>query len=140
MSATITIQLPIDTLARYQHGAKVAHKKLEEFLTDRLVNLPLPLAKDLPLPLSRELRELENLDHRALWEVARSSLSSIEQMQYDDLLTKNSSDTLAEHEQKLLNELGQKARLLTLKKAHALMLLQWRGYSIPKLDEWQNLL
>ena len=135
MSTTITIQLPVATLVRYQHGAKAAHKKLEDFLAERLVNLPLPLAKDLPAPLDQELQGLDSLTDELLWEVARSTLSVLEQAQYDELLIKNSADTMTKAEQSLLSQLGQKARLLTLKKAHAFMLLQWRGYAIPKPDE-----
>ena len=34
----------------------------------------------------------------------------------------------------MLTALGEEARRLTLKKAHAYMLLKWRGHAIPSLE------
>jgi hypothetical protein len=78
---------------------------------------------------------MDALTDELLWEIARSTLSVLEQTEYDELLDKNRADILSGAERLLLNQLGQKARLLTLKKAHAFMLLQWRGHAIPKPDE-----
>jgi hypothetical protein len=50
---------------------------------------------------------------------------------YDDLLDKNSQGVLTDDEAALLHELGEEARQITLKRAHAYMLLKWRGHTIP---------
>lgn len=138
MAQTITLQLPGETLQRYRRGATVARKSLEEFLTERLVEAIPPLADDLPSPLHEELQVLENLDDKALRKVARSQLSPARQRLYSRLLHKNSQGTITAREKEKLHALGEEARRLTLKKAHAYMLLKWRGCPIPSLEELQR--
>ena len=135
MGQIITLQLPDETLQRYQLGAVAARKALEEFLVDRLVEAVPPLASDLPFPLQEELRALEELDDETLWQVARSQLLPDRQRLYSRLLVKNSQRTITQREKELLNTLGEEARRLTLKKAHAYMLLKWRGHPIPLREE-----
>ena len=137
MTQMVTLQLPDETLHRCQRGATAARKLLEEFLVDRLVEAVPPLANDLPSPLHEELEALEQLDNDALWQVARSRLSPTLQRQYSRLLAKNSQGTITEQEKETLRTLGEQARLLTLKTAHAYMLLKWRGHRIPLPEELQ---
>lgn len=138
MSETVTLELPDATIQRYRRGATAARKKLEEFLVERLADTPLPLADDLPPPFDEVLRTLETLDDEALWAIARSQLSSDKQDLYDHLLRKNSQGIITADEGKTLQALGEEARLLTLKKAHVYMLLKWRGYAIPSLEELRD--
>jgi len=138
MTQTITLQLPDETLQRYRRGATAARKVLEEFLVERLIEAVPPLAGDLPSPLREELTELERLDDEALWKVAHSQLPPARQRLYSRLLTKNSQDTITASEKEKLHALGEEARRLTLKKAHAYMLLKWRGHHIPSPEELQG--
>jgi hypothetical protein len=57
---------------------------------------------------------------------------------YSRLLSKNSQGTITAHEQETLHTLGEQARLLTLKAAHAFMLLKWRGHRVPSPEELQR--
>jgi hypothetical protein len=50
-------------------------------------------------------------------------------------LAKNAAGSLTVGERKKLNALGDEARQLTLKKAHAYLLLKWRGHTIPSSEE-----
>jgi hypothetical protein len=138
MAQTITLHLPDETLQRYQQGAAAARKLLEEFLVERLAEAVPPLADDLPSPLQEELKALEELDDDALWQVARSQLPPARQRLYSRLLTKNSRATITAREQETLRILGDEARLLTLKTAHAYMLLKWRGQRLPSPQELQR--
>lgn len=131
MTQTVTLQLPSETLQRYRRSAAIARKGLEEFLVERLVEAVPPLADDLPPPLHEDLKALEDLDDEALWEVAQSRLPPARQRLYDRLLLKNSRGTITPREKERLHVLGEEARHLTLKKAHAYMLLKWRGYDVP---------
>ncbi len=131
MAQTVTLHLPDETLQRYQQGARAARKRLEEFLLERLLEAVPPLAAELPSPLREELRLLEALDDDALWRVVRSQLPSARQRLYSRLLTKQSRGTITAREQETLHTLGEEGRLLTLKKAHAALLLRWRGHSLP---------
>jgi len=138
MVQTITLQLPAETLQRYRKGATVARKALEEFLVERLVDAVPPLADDLPSPWHEELRVLEGFDDEALWKIAQSQLSPVRQRLYNRLLRKNSQGTITAREKEKLHTLGEEARRLTLKKAHAYMLLKWRGHQVPSLEELQR--
>lgn len=134
MTQRITLELPEDTVRRFQQGARAARKPLEEFLAERLTEAIPPLAGDLPLPFQEAVKTLEPLDDNALWTVARSQLPPAQERQYRQLLAKNSQGTITAHEKVLLQTLGEEARLLTLKKAHAYLLLTWRGHPIPSPD------
>jgi hypothetical protein len=92
------------------------------------------LLDDLPSPLNEALRSLVGLDDEALWEVAQARLSEPDQKRYEHLLDKQQAGTLTAEEQQALEALGQQARLLTLKRAHAYMLLKWRGHPLPPLE------
>jgi hypothetical protein len=138
MTQTVVLQLSDETAQRYRRGAIVARKVLEEFLVERLTDAVPPLADDLPSPLREEMEALENLDDEVLWEVARSQLSLAKQRLYSRLLHKNSQGTITAREKETLYALGEEARRLTLKKAHAYMLLKWRGHRIPSQEELQR--
>ncbi|HIQ05995.1 MAG TPA: hypothetical protein EYH31_09985 [Anaerolineae bacterium] len=138
MAQTVTLRLPDETLQRYQQGATAARKVLEEFLVDRLMEAVPPLANDLLSSLREELEMLENLDDEALWRVAQSWLPPARQRLYSRLLAKNSQGTITAREKEILHALGEEARRLTLKKAHAYMLLKWRGDHIPSREKLQT--
>ncbi|MEK7326652.1 MAG: hypothetical protein AAB217_15525 [Chloroflexota bacterium] len=139
MLQTVTIHLPEETTQRYQRGAKAAKKALEEFLVERLTEAAPPLADDLPSPLREELEAIEKLDNDALRQIANSKLLPARQRLYTRLLRKNSTGTITAKEKETLRAIGDEARRLMLKKAHAFMLLKWRGQPIPAAQELQKL-
>ncbi len=131
MSQTVTLQLSDEALNCYQRGALAARKPLAEFLVERLVEAVSPLTDDLPSPLHQELEELEHLDDETLRRIARCQLSPVDQRRYQRLLLKNSHGTLTEQEKEDLHKIGEQARILSLKAAHASMILKWRGQRVP---------
>ena len=135
MTQAVTLYLPEETLQRYRRGAAVAGKGVDEFIADRLAELRPPLADDLPDSLRDELKSLEEADDQTLWQAARCCLSAEKQEQYDRVLSRRAEASLTADEQRMLHELGDEARRLTLKKAHALMLLKWRGHLIPSSED-----
>lgn len=139
MPHTVTLQLPDEMLQRCQQGATAARKLLEEFLVDRLREVLPPLAEEVPSALGEELRALEQLDDDALQQIAQSQLSPAHQRLYSRLLTKNSQGTITAREKNTLQALGDEARLLTLKKAHASLVLRWRGHRVPTPEALQKL-
>ena len=138
MAQTVTLHLPDETLQRYRRGATAARKPLEEFLVERLLEVVPPLADDLPSPLHEALKVLEHLDDEDLWRVARSQLPRVRQRLYSRLLAKNSAGTITVREQETLHTLAEEARLLPLKKAHASMLLRWRGHDLTSPEALQR--
>lgn len=134
MSQSVTLELPEEMLLRYQQGAAAARKSLEKFIVDRLSEAIPPLVDEGHTSIDEELATLESLDDQALWAIAQSHLPSYQQERYDALLTQNSQGALTDSETVTLHALGEEARRLTQKKAHAYMLLKWRGHTIPTLD------
>ena len=135
---SITLKLPDETLQRYRRGAIAARKALEDFVAERLAETVPPVADDLPSPLREELRAMERLGNKALLKVAQSHLPSTQQRTYDRLLRKNSTGALGAREQQTLRHLGEQSRLLTVKKAHAYLLLKWRRYPVPSLPGFEK--
>ena len=138
MAQTVTLHLSDETLQRYRQGAIAARKPLEEFLVERLSEALPPLADDLPSPLHEALQVLETLNDDALWRIARSQVPPARQRLYSRLLSKNTQGVITAQEKEVLHTLGEEARLLTLKKAHACMLLRWRGHSLPSPEGLQS--
>lgn len=135
MAESVTVQLPDEVLHRCRRGAGAAGKPLEEFLADRLMDAVPPLPVNISPALHQELDSLEQLDETALREVAESRLSPGQQREYSRLLTKNSAGSITPGERRKLETLGEEARRLTLTKAHAYLLLKWRGLKIPSLQD-----
>lgn len=138
MSRTVELQLPDETLQRYERGAAAARKELADFMVERLEEVAPPSTEDLPAPLSHELDAMEELEDETLWEIAQAQLLSHRQRRYESLLSKQTRQALTPSEEKELQELGKEARRLTLKRAHAYMLLKWRGHEIPSREALQN--
>lgn len=135
MAESVTLYLPEDMLERYRHSAEVAGKHLDEFLVDRLAEVVPPGTDDLPDSLGDELKALEKLDDQGLWQVAQCGISDEKQDEYDRLLAKQSEEALSTGERERLDELGEEARRLTVKKAHAFMLLKWRGHRLASRED-----
>ena len=138
MAQPVTLHLPDETLQCYQRGATAARKRLEEFLVERLLEAVPPLTDDLQSPLQEELKTLEHLDDDTLWQAAHGQLPPARQRLYSRLLAKQSQGTITVQEKETLHSLGEQARLLTLKAAHAYMVLKWRGHRIPSPEELQR--
>jgi hypothetical protein len=135
MTQTVTLHLPDDALERYRRGAAVAGKQLDEFLVDRLAELVPPLAEDLPHSLRDDLKALEELDDQRLWEATRGGMTHERQREYERLLSRQSEGALSMDDRRNLDELGEEARRLAVRKAHAFMLLRWRGHRIPSRED-----
>ena len=131
---SITLQLPHSMLQRFRRGAGAAGKSLQQFLAERLMEAVPPLPEEIPPPARAELDALE-LGDQALCEVAESRLPPSRQRLYRRLLGKNTAGSITAGEREKLTALGEEARQLTLKKAHAYLLLKWRGCAIPSLAE-----
>jgi hypothetical protein len=138
MPESVTVRLPREALQRFRRGAGAAGKPLEEFLADRLLETVPSLPENLAPALRAELDALEQLDETALREVAENRLSVGRQRLYSRLLAKNAAGTVTPVERQQLEILGNEARQLTLKKAHAYLLLKWRGCEIPSVGQLEG--
>jgi hypothetical protein len=81
------------------------------------------------------LNALERLSDEALWAIARSTANDDKIALYDVLIERQNAHTLTTEGRHLLTQLRDEADALMLRKAHAYVLLQRRGYTLPSLDE-----
>ncbi len=131
----LTVQLSAQIYKHFEHIARESNQPVEAIvLTSITGNLP-PSVDDVPAELREDLLTLQTLDDDALWAVARSKLSSVQQTRLEALLARNSAGLLTEAERKELARLGKETDRLTLRKAHAYALLRWRGFPLPFLGD-----
>lgn len=135
MATTVTLELTDEMLQRYQQGAAAARKRLETFMVERLDEAVPPIENVASMDADTELAAIEEMNDSDLWQIARSKLPADQQERYDELLDKNSTGAVTPAESQELHQLGDQARRVTLRKAHAFMLLKWRGYAIPTRAE-----
>jgi len=132
---TVAIQVPQSLYHRLERFSQLTHRPLEKVIVQTLETGIPTLPDDLSEVMRKALIELESLSDEALWQVARSSVSLGQQRQHSGLLEKNQLGTLTESERERLAQLRQAADTLMLRKAYAYVLLKWRGYRLPTLDE-----
>lgn len=88
------------------------------------------LEEDLPPWLKTELQAMQNLSDTALWAIARSTMLAAEREELADLNATAQQQDLtpgeAERQQVLLNSYNE----TLLRRAHAAVLLQSRGYDV----------
>jgi hypothetical protein len=78
-----------------------------------------------------KLAALALLDDAALWKVAEALMSEEEQTELDELLSCQEAGELSETERERLHTLMDVYGRVTLRKAHAYLLLARRGYHVP---------
>ena len=128
-----TIEIPANLYRRLERVAALTHRPMEELVRQALEAGVPPLPENLPAPMRDDLIALEGLSDEALWQAAQSRLGEAEARRQSELLEKNSSGTITEHERQTLADLRNQTDQLMLRKAYALVLLRWRGHRLPPL-------
>ncbi len=134
MSQFVTLELPDETVEVYKRGAAAARQELAAFIANRLTETAPPVSIRKTNSHDADLKVLETMDDTQLWEVAERRLTFAQQNLYDQLLEKNRQGNLTASEKEMLTKIGDEARRLTLLRAHAYMLLKWRGNTLPALE------
>ena len=86
---------------------------------------------DAPPEHQAELAAMDRLDDDALWKLARGGRSEAEMVRYNELLEQSAAGTLDDAGRSELEMLRREADRFMLIKAHAAVLLRWRGHSVP---------
>ncbi|MBI4772499.1 MAG: hypothetical protein HY784_19220 [Chloroflexi bacterium] len=135
---TLTVSLSEADYRRLQFAAALAGKPLDEVAVLSLrQNLP-PLLEVIPPRFRPGLQAMQHLSDEELWEIARSRVKSEDQRRFRRLLRKKGLGELIEHEQQALSGLRETVDRVMFEKAYAFLLLKWRGYRIPTLDELES--
>jgi len=133
-----TINVPENLYRRLQQQANVERRSIDELVQQTLSRqLPsaVPVEDDLPASLHEELLAMEHLSDAALWSLARSTLSPEQLAEMDRLREIVSERALTSDENKQQQDLLREYDETMLRRAHAAMLLNSRGYDLsdPKI-------
>ncbi len=131
---TVTVELSGSLYRSARQVAEATRKPLATVLEDSLAHI-LPPLDDVPPEDAQELAWLSSLDDAALWREARAEMTDTEQAEMHKLLDRQGAGELTDAEhgrlQKLLTAYGR----LTVRKAHAYLLLARRGYRVPMQED-----
>jgi hypothetical protein len=133
---TVTLELPEFLYQNAQRLVWASQKSLESFLETSIAQ-SLPPLDDLSPEEASELAQLALLDDAGLWREARRTLSPAQQQNLEDLLYGQSAGKLTSGQQTKPEQLMQLYGQLTVRKAHACLLLARRGYRVPMQEDLQ---
>ncbi len=127
---TVTLQIPEILYQRLVNTANATQRPVEEVMLHALQIGSPPEWDDVPEEFQADIAALDKLDDNTLWQIVNSRKTTVEMERYNTLLEGNSSGTLTEAERLELMALRHEADLFMLKKAHAAVLLRWRGHRV----------
>ncbi len=138
MPQTVTLDLPDNLYKPIQRIARATDQQVETVLLTAL-KTSLPPLDGLSADLAQELAGLESLDNDTLRQVLLETVADDQQKKLETLLYQNQAGTLTETEREQLAQLQHSADKVMLRKAHAAVLLRFRGERIPTLAELRQL-
>ncbi len=127
---TITLELP-NLIYRSAHQMAEATQRPLEVVLQESIAVALPPLDDVPADEAVELAAMALLDDASLWQEARSMLAVDQQVALQALLDRQEAGELLLEEESRLQELLDAYGRLTVRKAHAWLLLARRGYRVP---------
>ena len=131
----VTIRIPVQAANRLRRVAAIAHRPIDEVVTETLQATLPPLLDDLPAAVQPLLAQLENWSNEALRMQLHAMVDEAALDRYDELVAQQAAGTLPTAESQELTALRQQSDLLMFRKAYAASLLKWRGERIPTLTE-----
>lgn len=126
----VVLQLPPVLYRAARKLAEATRQPLEQVLQASLARV-LPPLDDVPPEEVAELSALALLEDVALWQTARATMPSTDQRALHDLLDSQSAGQLTPPDQLRLQALMEVYGKLTVRRAHAYLLLARRGYRVP---------
>jgi hypothetical protein len=133
---TVTLELPETVYQSAQRLARASSKSLEAILQAGITHA-LPPLDDVQPEEAHELAQLAFLDDASLWREARRMMSSKQEQALHDLLDRQGEGELSNKQRAQLEQLMQVYGQLTVRKAHAYLLLARRGYRVPMQEDLQ---
>lgn len=128
---TVTLNIPEILYQRLVNTARATQRPLEEVMLHALQVGSPPAWDNVPEEFQADLAALDKLDDNTLWQIVRSRKTADQMERYNILLEGNSNSILSEAERLELMTLRYEADRFMLRKAHAAVLLRWRGHSVP---------
>ena len=127
---TITLKLPDSIYRSAREMARATQRPLEAVLEESIA-LVLPPLDDVSAEEAAELAAMALLDDASLWREARATMPADQQVELQELLDRQEAGELLSEGESRLQELLDAYGRLTVRKAHAWLLLARRGYRVP---------
>lgn len=128
---TVTLQIPEILYQRLVNTARATQRPVQEVMLHALQVGSPPAWDNVPEEFQADLAALDKLDDNALWQIVRSRKTAADMERYNTLLEGNSNNILTEAERLELITLRHETDRFMLRKAHAVVLLRWRGHNVP---------
>ncbi len=125
----VTINLPEQVYLQIKHAALTVRRPVDDVVTEAVVAAA-PVMDAPATSLRVELAHMAYLNDAALWQAARSTLSSEQRQQLQALHDKQQSTGLTPEERVEEQALVKLYRETLLVRAQAVALLQRRGYEV----------
>jgi plasmid stability protein len=125
------LELPEDIYERLRRAAKAMNRPMEKALVD-IVRAATPSLEKVPVEYHAELDAMEDSGDAALLRIANGSLGPAKHRRMERLLEKNQRGALSDRERQVLSELRAEGDRLMLKRSYAILLLKYRGRSLPR--------
>ncbi len=126
---TITLELSDSLYQLVEQTAKRTGQSLNVLIQTSLAQT-LPQFDDLPPELAGNLSAFPLLNDLALWQMAGKVLSPAQQIQFTELLDKQTMAPLTNSEQQELEQLRDEYGRVMAMRAEAAVLLKQRGYDV----------
>lgn len=130
----VTVELPARVYQVLRGIADLTGRPVASVLQTSLAHT-LPPLEDVPADEAADLAALALLDDGDLWRAARALLNDAEQAELHDLLDRQNAGLLTSADHQRLQSLLDAYAWVTLRKAHAYLLLARRGYRVP-MQSW----
>ena len=127
------ISLPEQLYRQVEKQAGQLHRSVDEWVEETLkreITSPVAVEEDLPPWLKAELQAMGQLSDAVLWAVARSTMPSLEREELATLNEVGQEGALPPEQEERQRVLLNAYNETILRRAHAALLLQTRGYDI----------
>jgi hypothetical protein len=131
---TVSVQIPEPIYRRLQRASELTYRSLDEIVSS-VLNLGLSLPTDLPPEIRNELEAMAMFSDAALWATSESALSPAQQRRLAQLNHAGGERPLTTAESAEQAHLLEQYQHSLLRRAHALALLTYRGYDLPRRDD-----
>ena len=131
---TVTLELTEVVYQNAQRLARASPKSVEVILQDSTAHT-LPPLDDMSPDEAGQMAQLALLDDASLWREARQMLTREQEQDLRDLLHRQDESALTPKQRTRLEQLMDSYGRLTVRKAHAYLLLARRGYRVPMQED-----
>lgn len=129
---SVTLNLPETLYRKAQQRAEKMQRSVEDELVE-VVATALPEFDDLPQEITKVLAQLRFLDDAALWQAARTTMSSDQAKQLEEFNLKQQREGLTPEEHQTRDQLLRHYEQTMLVRAQAAVLLQEHGHDVTDL-------